>query len=820
MLDVKSVLRILVFVNSILIVTSAELSAKAATGGPDNYGYSFIDSNEVGGPVFNWVDISGTGTALSSNTYSYDVMPLGATFPYYGEGFSEVAVWGNGMMALNGAQNFGNINNNNVQMPYAFGTNKYIMTLWDYLWLYPPNDGIVYYEEITGIGMVIQWVDAVHYDYYQLQSVGFEVILYYDGTILMQYDNMYFGDQSVDYGASATVGIEGSSTEYLEYSYNDAVVSDSLAILYTVCNETDADGDGVTSCDGDCDDNDATISPNILEICDGIDQNCDGVIDDGFDNDGDGVTICAGDCDDNDAQIHPDANENNDGLDNDCDGYIDEYIDIFTSYQDWLLDPMVAQACGTTDIDFENGTLWDTVEEQYSNYGIHFTSGGGYFFFTDDIGGTLPNGLIGITDYDVYESELVMNFDIEVEFISMMFIDIGNGGSSLVEITSYDQGQMMQQEIFDAESEGINGGVFTGFVLDPPADEITIQKYEPVMQSDVLGYDDIIIPSILCTDMDGDGYTGLDGDCDDNNANVFPGAQEMCDGLDNDCDGNLWIEETDDDGDGVSECDGDCDDSEMEIYPDAQEICDGLDNDCDGVIGVGEEDTDLDEFMVCDGDCDDSDPQTYPGAPEICDGLDNDCDEDITDEEIDSDGDGFAACEGDCDDNNIQTYNGAPEICDGLDNDCDGEISEEEIDEDGDGVAICEGDCDDKNDKIYPGQNELCNGLDDDCDGEIDAEYDDDNDGHTTCEGDCDDDNALIYTGATEICDDNIDNDCDGMTDAKDEECDELDDDVTISDDNCECAYNNATLLDWHETILLVMLAIAAVNRRKKSEYM
>jgi len=85
------------------------------------------------------------------------------------------------------------------------------------------------------------------------------------------------------------------------------------------------------------------------------------------------------------------------------------------------------------------------------------------------------------------------------------------------------------------------------------------------------------------TDTDGDGWTVEDGDCDDSDATVYPGAEEICDGLDNDCDGYTPMDERDGDFDGWSPCDGDCDDERYEVNPDATEVCgDGLDNDCDG----------------------------------------------------------------------------------------------------------------------------------------------------------------------------------------------------------------------------------------------
>ena len=74
----------------------------------------------------------------------------------------------------------------------------------------------------------------------------------------------------------------------------------------------------------------------------------------------------------------------------------------------------------------------------------------------------------------------------------------------------------------------------------------------------------------------------------------------------------------------MTECDGDCNDAAITIHPGAPEVCDGADNDCDDVLGGDEIDDDVDGQTECDGDCDDADVNNFDGNPEVCDGTDTD----------------------------------------------------------------------------------------------------------------------------------------------------------------------------------------------------
>ena len=89
-------------------------------------------------------------------------------------------------------------------------------------------------------------------------------------------------------------------------------------------NGDDQDGDGLSSCEGDCDDQDATTHPGAADVCDGVtDNDCDGVADpQEADGDGDGASLCDSDCDDGDPSVYPTASEICDGLDNNCNGVV------------------------------------------------------------------------------------------------------------------------------------------------------------------------------------------------------------------------------------------------------------------------------------------------------------------------------------------------------------------------------------------------------------------------------------------------------------------------------------------------------------------
>jgi hypothetical protein len=295
-------------------------------------------------------------------------------------------------------------------------------------------------------------------------------------------------------------------------------------------------------------------------------------------------------------------------------------------------------------------------------------------------------------------------------------------------------------------------------------------------------------------DADDDGFPE-DEDCDDLDGTAYPGADELCDGRDNDCDEEIdeddavdpatWYADADGDGygdpnsiteacdpvSGTVDNDEDCDDTDATLNPDTVWY---RDRDADG---FGDDETAQQSCIGAEssirdgGDCDDRDATVFPGADEVCNGVDDDCDGVVDpntalDAEVwyaDADSDGYGdatttqiACElpaghidddRDCDDGDADVHPGADEICNGYDDDCDGSVDESGAidatlwyaDLDGDGYGD-------------PAASTLA------CDAPSDTSSDN---------TDCDDSDPATWPGATEYCDGH-DDDCDGDIDESD----------------------------------------------------
>ena len=606
--------------------------------------------------------------------------------------------------------------------------------------------------------------------------------------------------------------------------------------------EACAPGPGWAASDDDCDDSRAEVYPEATEVCDGLDNDCDGAVDedvtttyyadadaDGYGDETSTTQACdqpsgyvsgIGDCDDSDPAVNPDGTEVCNEADDDCDGTVDEGVTT-TFYADADADGYGDESSTTQACDQPAGFVSQVGDCDDGNAALNPAAAEFCDGFDNDCDGTTDND--DAVDADTWYP--------------------------------------------DGDGDGYGDGTATTVTsCSQPA-----------------------------------GYAGSGDDCDDGDAGINPAATELCDSVDNDCDGTVdndsatdaatWY--VDDDGDGYGAagtsdtmrgCDqpagyaattDDCADDDFTVSPAATEVCDGLDNDCDGLTdfddpGVADAvvyyaDADADGFGDASGgaaaceqpsgtvtvafatDCDDLDSTVNPDADEVCDGIDNDCDglaDDADDDVVDpsswytdADADGFGdpgaevlACVApsgtvtvafatDCDDGNAAANPDEDEVCDGVDNDCDGDVDIGAIDEvafyfDGDGDGYGDpsdvtldcspptgfvadsSDCADGDAAVNPAASEVCDGVDNDCNGLTDFDdpgvtdavvyytdgdgdgYGDASTGSAACEQssgtvtvdmatDCDDTDAGISPVAGEACD-GVDNDCDGLVDDAD----------------------------------------------------
>ncbi|MCB9741896.1 MAG: FG-GAP repeat protein [Alphaproteobacteria bacterium] len=297
------------------------------------------------------------------------------------------------------------------------------------------------------------------------------------------------------------------------------------------------------------------------------------------------------------------------------------------------------------------------------------------------------------------------------------------------------------------------------------SDTITISSNDPDEPVIV-----VTLSASVDADNDGDGF-GPAEDCDDDDASVYPGAEDdWYDGVDSDCEGDDDFD-ADTDGHQSDAYDGDdCDDSNPDAYPGNEETWyDGVDGDCDG---RDDYDADGDGYAGDGGaDCDDTDEDVNPGTLEVADdGIDNDCDsavdEDLSGDDVD--GDGFSELDGDCNDTDATIYPSATETWyDGVDQDCDG-ASDYDADVDGfDSDSYGGDDCDDDDAGVNPDAAEVYyDGVDANCDGADDYDADSDGYGSTDYGGDdCDDLNSSVNPGVAETWYDGADSNCDGADD-------------------------------------------------------
>jgi len=291
------------------------------------------------------------------------------------------------------------------------------------------------------------------------------------------------------------------------------------------CDPIDRDGDGYTSCQGDCDDTNQDVNPDGTEVCDdGIDNDCDGLVDAGVDADGDGFDACVTgelrDCDDNMANTYPGASESCDGFDNNCDGVVpDSEVDE---------DGDGFRLCGK-DCDDTDPTTYDGAAEQCDGK-------------DNDCDTVLPVGEQDLDSDGVMACADPPDCDDRNDQVSPYAPELcGN------RIDDDCDGQVDEESVAEDDLDG-DGHVCDDCAPNDPnvyngALEGVDEDGDGIPECDGIDNDcdpeGIIDNDTSCMDDDGDGYSELDGDCDDYQPYTYPGAVERPDNQDNNCDGQV-----------------------------------------------------------------------------------------------------------------------------------------------------------------------------------------------------------------------------------------------------------------------------------------
>ena len=217
---------------AVLMALIGGSSAWAATGGPDAFGYTYIDSDHTGGPTYVWEDIALTGVALpnSDDDEGFASIDFNGTFnfPFYGGSFDQLMVSSNGYVAfgsLTGSATSGN-DFSNTSLPN--GIYPLIALAWDDMDLDENGngEGTIYYQVSGTPGnqqLIIQFERAQLW--LSTSLITAQLVLYETGIIELRYERADGG------GSGATVGIQaGGSGPSLQYSYNSSSLSPNLLI--------------------------------------------------------------------------------------------------------------------------------------------------------------------------------------------------------------------------------------------------------------------------------------------------------------------------------------------------------------------------------------------------------------------------------------------------------------------------------------------------------------------------------------------------------------------------------------------------------------
>jgi len=199
------------------------------SGGPDLFGYEWIDSNDPEGPDYVWEDISSTGTAVTNWTAAstYDPedegyagpLDIGFNFKYYGITYSDVYIGSNGFITF---EEFEGNTFTNPQMPSSSVPNNIIAAFWDDL---DGSDRGEVYTKQDGNRFIVQFDHWPRFYGQNGQDYTFQIVLYSSGKIMLYYESLTASIMS------GSVGIENyDGTDGLQIAYNVAYLEEGLAV--------------------------------------------------------------------------------------------------------------------------------------------------------------------------------------------------------------------------------------------------------------------------------------------------------------------------------------------------------------------------------------------------------------------------------------------------------------------------------------------------------------------------------------------------------------------------------------------------------------
>ncbi len=196
-------------------------------GGPDQYGYTWIDSDEPGGPAFAWVDISAVGTEVTLGDDAYvGPIPIGFVLPFYDTSYTELYIGSNGLLTFGS----GSSERHNTGIPDITTPNNVIAMWWDDLDL-SSGGHVYYYDDSQNNRFIVSFVNVPNYLYPDgTGSLNFQAIIYANGKVTLQYLIMDPGSDAEGL-SSATIGIENpAGDDGLQVVYNAEYMHDNLAI--------------------------------------------------------------------------------------------------------------------------------------------------------------------------------------------------------------------------------------------------------------------------------------------------------------------------------------------------------------------------------------------------------------------------------------------------------------------------------------------------------------------------------------------------------------------------------------------------------------